>query len=59
MLCSALNLAPQEQPALSADESAATVREIAAQNGFALPEPILTREEAAKVLYQANQFLMK
>lgn len=59
MLCSALNLAPQEQPALSADESAATAREIAAQNGFALPEPILTREEAAKVLYQANQFLMK
>ena len=61
MLCSALGLEPQEQPALSAQEEdgeiAMSPLEIAAQNGFDLPAgQTLTRGECAGLLYQACQF---
>lgn len=58
MLCSALRLQCQEQPALSAqeEEASATYQEIAAQNGFLFPSPILTRADAAEILYQASQY---
>ena len=58
MLCSALRLQCQEQPALSAqeEEASATYQEIAAQNGFQFPSPILTRADAAEILYQASQY---
>lgn len=59
MLCAALKLQPQEQPALSAEESAAGFRQIAAQNGFRLEDSVLTREDAAVLLYRANQFRAK
>lgn len=58
MLCSALNLQCQQQPALSAqeEEAAATYQEIAAQNGFLFPSAALTRADAAELLYQASRY---
>ena len=58
MLCSALNLQCQEQPALSAQEAeaAVTYQEIAAQNGFLFPSATLTRADAAELLYQASRY---
>ena len=58
MLCSALGLQCQQQPALSAqaEEAAATYQEIAAQNGFLFPSAALTRADAAELLYQASRY---
>ena len=58
MLCSALNLQCQQQPALSAQEAEAAVtdQEIAAQNGFLFPSATLTRADAAELLYQASRY---
>ena len=59
MLCSALNLVPQEQSVLSSQESGiqASALEIAAQNGFILgSSDIVTRGELATILYQASMF---
>ena len=58
MLCSALNLQCQEQPALSAQEAeaAVTYQEIATQNGFLFPSATLTRADAAELLYQASRY---
>lgn len=57
MLCSALNLRSQEQPALSAAEgSAPGTLEIAAQNGFAMTAgQTINRADAAQMLYLASR----
>jgi len=59
MLCAALKLQPQEQAVLSDGENTASAQQIAAQNGFTFQSDVLTRGEAAVLLYQANQFRMK
>lgn len=59
MLCAALKLQPQEQAVLSDGENTASAQQIAAQNGFTFRSDVLTRGEAAVLLYQANQFRMK
>ena len=58
MLCSALKLECQEQPALSAQEETASTgsQEIAAQNGFLFSSPTLTRADAADILYRASRY---
>ncbi len=56
MLCAALRLQQQEQPALSAEELPPDYREVAAQNGFEFVGSVLTRGDAAALLYQASQF---
>lgn len=57
VLCAALNLTAREQSVLSAEASAPTALEIAAQNGFdLLSGDNLTRETLAQLLYQASQF---
>ena len=57
MLCAALNLTAREQSVLSAEASASTALEIAAQNGFdLLSGNNLTRESLAQLLYQASHF---
>lgn len=59
MLCSALDLAPQEQSVLSSQEDGAqtSALEIAAQNGFQLaPGDTVTRGSLAELLYQASLF---
>ena len=58
-LCAALKLQPQEQAVLSDGENTASAQQIAAQNGFTFRSDVLTRGEAAVLLYQANQFRMK
>ena len=57
MLCSALELQPQEQPALSAQEvNTLTPVEIALQNGLELPTgQEITRADCANMLYQASR----
>lgn len=56
MLCSALELQPQEQPALSAQEVNITPVEIALQNGLELPTgQEITRADCANMLYQASR----
>lgn len=59
MLCAALKLQPQEQAVLSDGENTVSAQQIAAQNGFTFTSDVLTRGEAAVLLYQANQFRMK
>lgn len=58
MLCSALQLAPQEQTVLSSPEGEAfTPVEVALQNGFDLiPGQTLTRSDCASLLYQTSQY---
>lgn len=57
MLCSALNLEATDQAALSTQDSTPlTALEIALQNGFPIEGDILTRGDAACIVYQANQF---
>ena len=57
MLCNALELEPQEQPALSAQEAnTLTPVEIALQNGLELPTgQEITRADCANMLYQASR----
>lgn len=58
MLCSALQLEPQEQTVLSSPEGEAfTPVEVALQNGFDLiPGQTLTRSDCASLLYQTSQY---
>ena len=58
MLCSALQLEPQEQTVLSSPEGEAfTPVEVALQNGFDLiPGQTLTRGDCASLLYQTSQY---
>ena len=58
MLCSALQLEPQEQTVLSSPEGQAfTPVEVALQNGFDLiPGQTLTRSDCASLLYQTSQY---
>lgn len=58
MLCSALQLEPQEQTVLSSPEGEAfTPVEVALQNGFDLiPGQALTRGDCASLLYQTSQY---
>ncbi|MGM9604862.1 MAG: Ig-like domain-containing protein [Faecousia sp.] len=61
MLCSALHLEPQEQPALYTQEgeaeAALSFLEIAVQNGFDMTSgQTVTRGDCACILYQASQF---
>lgn len=58
MLCSALKLECQEQPALSAQGETVSTgsQEIAAQNGFLFSSATLTRADAADILYQASRY---
>lgn len=56
MLCAALGLQQQEQPALSAEALPPDYREVAAQNGFDFSGALLNRSDAATVLYQASQY---
>ena len=58
MLCSALQLEPQEQTVLSSPEGEAfTPVEVALQNGFDLiPGQTLTRSNCASLLYQTSQY---
>ena len=56
MLCAALGLQQQEQPALSAEALPPDYREVAAQNGFDFSGALLSRSDAATVLYQASQY---
>lgn len=57
MLCNALNLRSQEQPALSAAETSAPgALEIAVQNGFSMAAgQTICRADAAQMLYLANR----